>query len=99
MVGWGNETRGNDLERTCVVAGVIPLLRVQWTDRQGSIFATPQIRLQCRVVRSDCLAFPILQSPLLFCAIDLAQVIDAGVGLSRSARMHHVWYGDCRQQT
>ena len=60
--------------------------------------AATKIRLQHRVARSRRSALLLLEGPLLFRTIDLAQVVDASVGLRGGAGFHEVGNGDRRQE-
>ena len=57
--------------------------------------ARAQIWLDAAVGRAggDCLLG--FQSPLLFGTVDLAKVVDAGIGLGGGAGLHEIWNGNC----
>src|SRR2546422_9128332 len=60
------------------------------TDRHAARIAPNQIRLQLCFLWNDIAGSPVFQRPLLFDAINLAEVVDARFVLARFRRLHEV---------
>lgn len=72
---------------------------MRWTNRgeNATRTARAQIGLDAAVGRAGGHCLLVFQSPLLFGTVDLAKVVDAGIGLGGGAGLHEIWNGDCSQ--